>query len=629
MRPMTWNSTLTAEAYAAGPQGPPGELTEDGLNALDADPDSVFRVQQDARHEAAYAPQTRSVSTGEGSGLTGGGDLSADRSLAVVFATPSESLAGKAVPSNDPRLSDARTPVAHGHAIGDLPVAASGESNSTELVRADDSRLSDARTPTAHAHAIADLPVAASGESNSTELVRADDSRLSDARDPLGHAHDAGDVTSGVFALARLPDDVVIDPVDGINARLAASRRGPIKVVCVGSSTTAGTGATTPSDRWVNQFALALQRSYPSGVCEWEPPVITLADAAAAVPTLPGVHVINGGVGGTTSGDYVSAGTLTNIDTVAPAIVVHMIGANDYALDADPQAFGDNLETVIGLIDAQVPNVLHLVCDTYARPDVSAPLYPWADYVEEMKARAAALSNVLFVGQNDEWVAADASGYDPVDPLRLTRWRLAADIHPSDAGHQLLAAMVTRALRIPTPRPPRRPEVLDRFQRATIASAETGQPWEAQLGTMAPAGGALTVTTGGHYVVTTGFSDASVSALLTHNSAANGGIIAKSNDTNTRIAAFLNGPSDRVELYAGSTILGWTAALNLVSGREYFLKLTVIGDKATVELNGALVLTVTLDSPTVTAYAGYTKHGVRCGTANSVTKWRHFAVAKV
>jgi hypothetical protein len=50
------------------------------------------------------APTTRSISAG--TGLTGGGDLSADRTLAVDFGTTS----GKVVQGNDSRLSDTRTP---------------------------------------------------------------------------------------------------------------------------------------------------------------------------------------------------------------------------------------------------------------------------------------------------------------------------------------------------------------------------------------------------------------------------------------------------------------------------------------------------------------------------------------
>ena len=77
--------------------------------------------------------------------------------------------AGTVCQGNDSRLSDARIPTAHTHvkadvtdfshthAVGDLPVATDGESNSAKIVRADDSRLSNARTPTSHTHAPADI----------------------------------------------------------------------------------------------------------------------------------------------------------------------------------------------------------------------------------------------------------------------------------------------------------------------------------------------------------------------------------------------------------------------------------------------------------------------------------------
>jgi len=128
------------------------------------------------------------------------------------------------VRADDTRLSNARTPTAHahavgdttglqsaldgkaatahGHAIGDLPVAASGSTSTTALVRADDSRLSNSRAPTAHVHGIADLPVAASGSSSSTQVVRADDLRLSDSRAPTAHGHTTAEVTGLTTALA-------------------------------------------------------------------------------------------------------------------------------------------------------------------------------------------------------------------------------------------------------------------------------------------------------------------------------------------------------------------------------------------------------------------------------------------
>jgi hypothetical protein len=55
-----------------------------------------------------------------------------------------------------------------------------------------------------HDHAIGDLPVAVSGESTGTKLVRDDDTRLYDSRAPTAHTHAASDTTSGTFLAVRL-----------------------------------------------------------------------------------------------------------------------------------------------------------------------------------------------------------------------------------------------------------------------------------------------------------------------------------------------------------------------------------------------------------------------------------------
>lgn len=126
---------------------------------------------------ADVVQKTRLVSTG--SGLSGGGDLSADRTLAADFG----SGAGKVTQGNDARLSDARTPTAHSHPesdvtglVADLGAtektanknAASGYagldasskltgsqqkygSAANTAAEGNDPRLGDARTPTAHA----------------------------------------------------------------------------------------------------------------------------------------------------------------------------------------------------------------------------------------------------------------------------------------------------------------------------------------------------------------------------------------------------------------------------------------------------------------------------------------------
>lgn len=85
--------------------------------------------------------------------------------LPISYALVAESVAwsnitGKPTtfePSAHTHIKSNITDFSHTHAIGDLPVASSGTSNSTQLVRADDSRLSNARTPTAHTHTLANI----------------------------------------------------------------------------------------------------------------------------------------------------------------------------------------------------------------------------------------------------------------------------------------------------------------------------------------------------------------------------------------------------------------------------------------------------------------------------------------
>mgnify|MGYP006188521723 CR=1 FL=1 len=126
---------------------------------------------------SGYVPTTRTVSAG--TGLSGGGDLSANRSLAVSYGT----TAGTAAQGNDARLSDARTPTAHVHAGADI---------SSGTV------------------AYARLPV---GTAAST-VAAGNDARFTDARTPTAHVHAGADISSGTLDAARLP--VVLSPVRAV-----------------------------------------------------------------------------------------------------------------------------------------------------------------------------------------------------------------------------------------------------------------------------------------------------------------------------------------------------------------------------------------------------------------------------
>lgn len=68
---------------------------------------SALALKADTTALAGYVPTSRTITAG--TGLTGSGDLSANRTLAVAFGTSGTTAAA----GNDNRLSDARTPLAH------------------------------------------------------------------------------------------------------------------------------------------------------------------------------------------------------------------------------------------------------------------------------------------------------------------------------------------------------------------------------------------------------------------------------------------------------------------------------------------------------------------------------------
>jgi hypothetical protein len=177
-------TTGTAEAITLG-----SGLTIDGSKQLTI--------------SASYAQQ--SVTMTAGTGLTGGGDLSANRTFAVAYGTS----ASTACEGNDARLSDARTPTAHTHAPSDItqggatagqvlewsgsvwaPATLSGGGGGTVTSVTAGTGLTGG-TITGTGTIAADFGTA------SGTICQGNDSRLSDARTPTSHTHAPSEITQG------------------------------------------------------------------------------------------------------------------------------------------------------------------------------------------------------------------------------------------------------------------------------------------------------------------------------------------------------------------------------------------------------------------------------------------------
>jgi hypothetical protein len=123
---------------------------------------------------------SRSISAG--TGLSGGGDLTADRTFSVAYGT----ISGTAAQGNDSRLSDARTPTAHKstHATGGSDALAPSDIGAVPTARS----ISAGTGLTGGGDLTADRTLTVSYGTTSTTACVGNDSRLSNSRTPTAHA---------------------------------------------------------------------------------------------------------------------------------------------------------------------------------------------------------------------------------------------------------------------------------------------------------------------------------------------------------------------------------------------------------------------------------------------------------
>lgn len=212
----------------------------------------------------------------------------------------------------------------------------------------------------------------------------------------------------------------------------------PAPLVFVGSSSVAGFN-TDPENRWVNLLGKTLG----------QPTTMTRTEAVDALPLEPGYHLVNCGFGGTTAADYVWQAMADNIGQFEPAAVIHMVGSNDFRNDIDPSVYEANVRSKLNMIDSAsaVPTV-HIMIHTYRRPDHTTPAYEWEEYRSALHRIAGSRKNVSVLDISGQWETLDIAQGDPFGLIQSD------DTHMSNAGHQVMAAMVERALGLPQPAAP-------------------------------------------------------------------------------------------------------------------------------------------------------------------------------
>lgn len=410
---------------------------------------------------------------------------------------------------------------------------------------------------------------------------------------------------------------IVASPLGLMWAAIATRNTAPVPIVFAGSSTIAGTGASTTDRQFAAVFTAMLQQAYPlrSGVAQ--PTYKTLA--AATTPLAVGIQGVNAGVTGTIASNFLTSTTRAQIAALAPRVIIIQVGSNDYSGGITPGTFRTNLESQLAsLRTAIAAPCLFVLVHQYRRGDVTTPAYAWESYGQAMSEMSAAATDIVYVNTQPYFDQVQVPTPDPFHLITDT-------VHPTDAGHAMIAEVLLRALGIPfvaatTTTPPVGPVTVlsDAFGRAdgALGNAETGQAWTTVgANVIASSKGSGTGTA----TVATDLRDLDVEADLLWSSSALG-LVFRSDTNANRLGIFIASGSIIFYRTVGSTNTAVTTLpFTTVAGTVYKMRVVVSGTSMAVYINGALFNTITIDSTSDTATAGLTRVGWRIsGGANTV-----------
>lgn len=157
-------------------------------------------------------------------------------------------------------------------------------------------------------------------------------------------------------------------------------------------------------------------------------------DSVASRPA-NGVHVYNGAVGGTTSGNYLPAARVAAIKKLQPALITHMIGANDLGNGTEIATYKANLRKALDQLIAAAPNAVHLLIHQQGRV-AATPKHPWTAYGNAMREVADMYPNAAFLNASERFRFGDG----------LAMHLVSDNLHMNTHGHRLMADLVAEAM---------------------------------------------------------------------------------------------------------------------------------------------------------------------------------------
>lgn len=243
--------------------------------------------------------------------------------------------------------------------------------------------------------------------------------------------------TTAWSSITGIPEGLEVSdtsgPIGPLTALLAHANTRTVPLFFIGSSTTGRVAYPTGVTK-------RLANAYPSGGAEYG--TVYARNPLTVTHTGPGVAGYNGGIGGTTSSNYLTTDVLNNIALTQPIAVFHGIGSNDWANNVNPATYEANVRASIASIDAVItkPHV-HILMQQHTRPGTRT--YAWDEYSVAMRRIADDADNRVFI---DLGPAIDTTDPFGVDPFGFGE---GDGTHLNAAGEDVLGELMTRALGVP------------------------------------------------------------------------------------------------------------------------------------------------------------------------------------
>lgn len=251
------------------------------------------------------------------------------------------------------------------------------------------------------------------------------DGRIRDEQVPTDVARLTGD---GTLPDEQIPDTIArrsdipnVPPViQGVaqppgmpvfEARLALSQPAEeaLAMVYAGSSTTAAEPGYV--NRLTRLFQIRRWNEATVSSSQWSP------DATFTEHTAAGIHGYSAGQNGTRAHDYLTDAECDRIAALRPAMLLHMVGANDYTNQTDPSSYETSLRARLDYLD----NVLtspcqHVLVQAYAKPSASAPTWEIGHYLAALQTIANDRRDTICVDLSEEYAAVGVlkGGNDPL-----------------------------------------------------------------------------------------------------------------------------------------------------------------------------------------------------------------------